>query len=79
MTINIKVTAEMLCVMLDGKFTLDACNAICEYMEECGNDSPLMIGDIAICFSEIPAEWDDEYDEDNLIAELDNGNVLISL
>lgn len=73
---RITVTPEMLCTLCGGKFTLEACNAICELFEECG-EAP-MIGDICVSYGEIPADWTDEYDDDNLIATLDNGNVLIA-
>lgn len=78
MTINLKVTSSMLCDLCGGRFTYEACEAICNYFDECGCDEPMMIGDICISFSEIPASWVDEYNEENLIAPLANGNVLIS-
>lgn len=77
--INIKITAMMLCDLCGGKFTLEACEAICDFFEECGCAEPCSIGDICISFSEVPADWTDEYNEDNTIAVLDNGNVLITL
>lgn len=77
MTINIKVTSSMLCDLCGGRFTYEACEAICNYLEDCDCDEPMMIGDICISFSEIPADWTDEYDEDTLVATLDNGNVLV--
>lgn len=77
MTINLKVTSSMLCDLCGGHFTLDACEAICNYFDECGCYEIMMVGDICISFAEIPAEWTDEYDEDTLVATLDNGNVLI--
>lgn len=77
MTINVKVTPEMLCDMCGGRFTYDACEAICNYFEQCGNDEAVAIGDICISFSEIPSDWNDEYNDENLVALLDNGNALI--
>lgn len=78
MTINVTITSETLCDLLHGAFTYDACEAICNYFEEVGVDSPMMIGDICYSFAEIPSAWEDEYDSENLIAILKNGNVLIA-
>lgn len=75
---TIKITAAMLCDLCGGKFTLEACEAIENYFEECGCNEAVYIGDICVSFGEIPQEWEDDYDEDNLIAVLDNGNVLIA-
>lgn len=75
---KITVSPSLLCDLLGGHFTLEACEAICEYCEEAGDrDFAPMIGDIAISFSEIPASWAEEEDEDAIIATLDNGNVVI--
>lgn len=56
----------------------DACEAICEYIEECCGEESFYLGDIAISFAEIAKEDVEEYDEENIIAELPNGNVVIS-
>lgn len=77
---KITITAMMLCDLLGGKFTLEACEALCDWFEEVADNSfAPAIGDIACSYSEMPADWADEEDEENIIARLDNGNVLISL
>lgn len=77
---KITITAIMLCDLLGGKFTLEACEALCDWFEEVAtNDFAPAIGDIACSYSEMPADWADEEDEENVIARLGNGNVLISL
>lgn len=76
----IQITASTLCDLCAPHFTYEAAEAICDYFDECGvgiNSVP-SIGDICISFSEIPADWHDEYDEDAIIAELDNGNILVA-
>lgn len=76
---KITITAIMLCDLLGGKFTLEACEALCDWFEETADRSfAPSIGDIACSYSEISAEDVDEDDEKNIIAKLDNGNVLIS-
>lgn len=74
--LTIKITASMLCDLCNGKFTYEACDALCDYLEEL--EVAPTIGDICVSFAEIPASWEDEYDEDNLVAVLENGNVLIA-
>lgn len=77
---KITITAMMLCDLLGGKFTLEACEALCDYFEDIAtNDFAPAIGDIACSYSEMPADWVDEEDEENIIATLDNGNVLVAL
>lgn len=77
---KITITAIMLCDLLSGKFTLEACEALCDWFEETADNSfAPAIGDIACSYSEIRAEDADEGDEENIIARLSNGNVLISL
>lgn len=77
---KITITAIMLCDLLGGKFTLEACEALCDWFEEMADDSfAPAIGDIACSYSEIRAVDVDEEDEENIIARLSNGNVLISL
>lgn len=77
---KITITAIMLCDLLGGKFTLEACEALCDWFEDVADNSfAPAIGDIACSFSEMPADWADEEDEENIIARLGNGNVLISL
>ena len=77
---KITITAIMLCDLLGGKFTLEACEALCDYFEDIAtNDFAPAIGDIACSYSEIPADWVEDEDEENIIAWLNNGNVLIAL
>ena len=77
---KITITAMMLCDLLGGKFTLEACEALCDWFENMADDSfAPAIGDIACSYSEMPADWADEEDEENVIARLDNGNVLVAL
>ena len=77
---KITITAIMLCDLLGGKFTLEACEALCDWFEDVADNSfAPAIGDIACSYSEIPADYMDEEDEKSVIARLDNGNVLIAL
>ena len=72
---KITITAIMLCDLLGGKFTLEACEKLCELYEE--SETAPAIGDIACSYSEIRADWVE--DDDDIIARLNNGNVLIAL
>ena len=77
---KITITAIMLCDLLGGKFTLEACEALCDWFEEVADNSfAPAIGDIACSYSEMPADWVEDEDEENIIARLDNGNVLVAL
>ena len=77
---KITITAIMLCDLCGGKFTLEACEALCDWFEETADNSfAPAIGDIACSYSEMPADWVDEEDEENIIARLNNGNVLVTL
>lgn len=77
---KITITAMMLCDLLGGKFTLEACEALCDYFEDIAtNDFAPAIGDIACSYSEMPAAWVEDDDEENVIARLNNGNVLMAL
>lgn len=77
---KITITAIMLCDLLGGKFTLEACEALCDWFEDMADNSfAPAIGDIACSYSEMPADWMDEEDEENIIARLNNGNVLVAL
>ena len=73
--INIKTDANLLCELCAPKFTIEACAAIINYLNEMAPSDNFSIGDICISFSEMPSSWIDA--EDNVIAELDNENVLI--
>lgn len=75
---KITITAMMLCELLGGKMTLEACEALCDHFEDVApNDFAPAIGDIACSYSEIPANWVD--DDTTVIAMLDNGNALVAL
>ena len=73
--INIKADVNLLCELCAPKFTIEACAAIINYLNEIAPSDSFLIGDICISFSEMPSSWVDA--EDNVIAELDNENVLI--
>lgn len=77
---KITITAIMLCDLLGGKFTLEACEALCDYFKDIAtNNFAPAIGDIACSYSEMPADWVEDDDEENVIAWLNNGNVLVAL
>lgn len=77
---KITITAHMLCELCGGKFTLEACEALCNRFEEMYDDTfAPFVGDICVCYSEIEADAIDEDDEEKIIAHLDNGNVLLAL
>lgn len=77
---KITITAIMLCDLLGGKFTLEACEALCDWFEDMAtNDFAPAIGDIACSYGEIPADWVEDDDEEKVIARLNNGNVLVAL
>ena len=74
---KITITPAMLCDLLGGKFTHEACEAICDLFEECDPNAAPSIGDIAVSFGELPAEYMDE-DDETIIAHLPCGNVLFT-
>lgn len=77
---KITITAHILCELCGGKFTLEACEALCDWFEEVTDrDFAPAIGDICVSYSEVNANAIDEDDEDKIIAHLDNGNVLLAL
>lgn len=77
--INVALTAGDLCRLMNGRFTYEACEAICDLVESCGEAEPFRIGDLAISFSELPAEYASDYDADEqIIIFLDNGNILVA-
>ena len=74
---KITITAHMLCDLCGGKFTLEACEAICELYELWGDDEDVpYIGDIAISFAELEESDLDEDDEDRVVKQLTKGRVL---
>lgn len=76
--LNISITAAMLCDLLDGHMTYTACEALADYLselQEYQRDFIPTIGDIAISYSEVPA--DNVEEGDIVLCELDNGNVII--
>ena len=77
---KITITAMMLCDLCGGKFTLEACEALCNWFEETADyDFAPHIGDICVSYTEIGADDIEEDDEERIIARLDNGNVLMAL
>lgn len=77
---KITITAHMLCELCGGKFTLEACEALCDWFAEMCDDSfAPAIGDICVSYSEIEADAIDEDDEEKIIVHLNNGNVLLAL
>lgn len=77
-TINIKVTATTLAELLPN-FTYEACEALIDYFYDCGAENEsFYLGDLAISFSEVPAGCEDEYEEERIIATLNNGNILVA-
>lgn len=77
---KITITAHMLCDLCGGKFTLEACEALCDWFEDvcCDDSFAPAIGDICVSYVEIDADSIDEDDEEYIIAHLDNGNVLLA-
>lgn len=77
---KITITAMTLCDLCGGKFTLEACEALCDWFEETADrDFALRIGDICVSYTEVNADDIEEDDEERVIARLDNGNVLMAL
>lgn len=77
--LNIAITSSMLCDLLQGQMSYCACDALVDWLEEAqeaDRDFVPTIGDIAISYTEIPAENVEE--GDCVIAELNNGNALIA-
>lgn len=77
---KITITAMMLCDLCGGKFTLEACEALCDWFNETEdpNFAP-HIGDICVGYTEIGADDIEEDDEERVIARLANGNALMAL
>lgn len=74
---KIMITPMMLCDMLGGKFTLEACEAICEYYEEfCGDMRAPAIGDIMCLYAEVKTE---DIEDETVMATLKNGNSVVFL
>ena len=71
---TITITAPTLHALTGRKFSLAACEAICELYESCGG-APY-IGDVVCCYCELPAASVEEGDQ--VVATLSNGNVLIA-
>lgn len=77
---KITITPEMLCELTGGKFTHEACEALCDFFEETADrDFAPAIGDICVSYTEIDADWLEEDDEERVIARLDNGNVVLTM
>lgn len=77
---KITITSMMLCELCGGKFTCEACEALCDWFEQTADrDFAPAIGDICVSYSELRAEDIDEDDEERVIAHLSNGNVLLAM
>lgn len=77
--INLKVSASTLCELMRGTFTLQACEALCELLEDCAPGDSFTVGDLAVSFSELPGDYITDYNEDEtMIIHLDNGNILVA-
>lgn len=77
--INIKVTASFLFDLCEGKLTYEACEAIVDYLADCcGANESFYLADILISFAEVPANYRSDYPEDEIIAELRNGNIVVA-
>ena len=77
---KITITAHMLCDLCGGKFTLEACEALCDWFAETTDrDFAPAIGDICVSYTEIAVDDIEEDDEDRIIARLHNGNVVLAL
>lgn len=76
--INIRITAETLATLLAPKFTIAACERICELLEKADKAESWLLGDIAISFTEMPRKWADELDEETPWWDLENGNILVA-
>lgn len=77
----IRMTPGAVADLCDGRFTLEGMEAIEQYLDNCGIDEPLYIGDICISFSEIELDEEEfeEYDrEGRIIACLTNGNYIVA-
>lgn len=74
--ITIKISADTLFYLLGKNFSIEACEAICDYCEECGEYwKPSCLRDIINLFCEIPTN---ELENDDLvITKLSNGNSLL--
>ena len=59
---KITITAHMLCDLCGGKFTLEACEALCDWFEDvcCDDSFAPAIGDICVSYTEIDADSIDE-------------------
>lgn len=77
---KITITSMMLCDLCGGKFTYEACEALCDWFEQTADPNAAPhIGDICVSYSELRAEDIDEDDEEKIIAHLNNGNVLLAI
>lgn len=74
---TISITANTLCDLCKGHFTYEGAEALCNFCEEMSVNG-VTIGDLIITFAEVPADWEQEIDEESIIARLQNGNILIS-
>lgn len=74
--LNIKIDKFTLCNLCAPQFTLEACEALINHLNDYAPSECFSVGDICISYSEIPHSWVDE--DTNIIATLNNGKVLIA-
>lgn len=74
---NVKLSAAGLSYYLP-RFSIEGLEALAAYLEDCAPSESFYIGDLDICFAEVPAEWAYEYDEECILARLGNGNILVA-
>lgn len=58
-------------------FTYYALEAIEQYLDECPFEDPLTLTEFELLFAEVEEEDLADYDEDEIIAALPNGNYLV--
>ena len=78
---KISIQSMTLASLLSGYFSYEACEVIETRLEEleadCGESYRVpTLGDIIVSFSEVKQDTVDE-DDENIVAHLSNGNVLI--
>lgn len=74
---TIFITATMLCDLCGDHFTSEGAEALYNHCEEMKWNG-MSIGDLLVSFAEIPADWEDEIEDETIIARLQNGNILIA-
>lgn len=77
--LNVRLTTSDVADFLKDSFSYEAVEKLVDWLNEVeGEEKVYYLGDLRACFSEIaPEDYYPEDDEDNVIAELSNGNLLI--